>query len=153
MIQTSLGLICEDCVFLKLDTFTNPVWDLFFWFSCSSSFLVISLITSWKYLLEGFLGWCYRHTGTWHNLQCSTTALQNPNSQRVGHGRPQSRLMQLPMTPHLHSGNFFRPSYFICTVNFKISSPCLLISLLPQLSFEGVKDSYFGVVGLSSVDL
>ena len=78
--------------------------DLFFWFSLSYFFLFNRFITSRKYLMEDFLGWHYHHTGTSGPWQRSVTSFQHQGSQRLGHGHPQYRLMQLPITPCLHSG-------------------------------------------------
>ena len=54
IIQSSLGSLCDACVLLNLDTFTNLERDFIFWSSCSSYFLFTRLITFRQYHMDDF---------------------------------------------------------------------------------------------------
>ena len=142
---------------LKLDTFTKPVQLLIFRSSCSSSVLFTHLITALQYLMEdiGRVLLSSHRDLTSLTMFCNSSekSLRHHESQRVSHYHPQYCMMQLPMTPRLHSGKLVdRFSTFVISTLLFLST-CLVISILPQLSFEDGQDSYFGVVGRFSVDI
>ena len=126
---------------------------LFFGLHAHPPFYLPALLLPQNISWRIFVGCRYHHTGTWHPWQSSATPLQHHDSQRVGHGHPQYRIMQLPMTPHLHSGKLVDlvSSFVLSTLQFL--SPCPVISLLTRLYFADGQYSYFGVVGRSSVYL
>ena len=78
-------------------------------------------------------------------LEISTNDLQDHESQRVGHGYLKYWLMQLLMTPIIHSGKLVDrfSSFVLSTLLFL--SPCPVISLLLQLYFSDGQYYYFGL--------
>ena len=105
-IQAIPGSLCDDWLFIKLDTFTSPERDVFLGFHAhplfySHAWLIIGNT------LRMIVIWCHNHhTGPWQTWKCSATSVKHHDSPRVGHVHPQSRLIQLPMTPNLHSDKF-----------------------------------------------
>ena len=138
MIQDRLVSLCEDRVYLKMETFTNPVRDLIFGLHAHPPFYsptwLLPTNTSWSI----FIGCSYQHNGTWRPIKRSAAALQHHIIKRLVQGHPQSRMMQLTMILCLHSGKFVDLISSFALSNLQFISPFRLISLLPQLFFQVV---------------
>ena len=66
--------------------------------------LFTHFITSQQYWREDFIQCHNHHNGTLRPLQRNATDVQYHKIPRVGHGHPESRMIQLPMTLHINPG-------------------------------------------------
>ena len=153
MIQASLGSLYEALVLLNMNTFNNPVQELFFGIHYYPHFYSPTWVLPGNNSWSIFLGCQYHYTRTWRTLQRSETAVQHHGIPRVSHGNYQPMVIQLPMTPCLHLGKFVNLVYSFVLSTLQFLSPCPVISLLPQLYVLGGKEYYFGLLGRYSVEI
>ena len=99
--------------------------------------LLLPVNNSWSI----YLGCLNHYIGIWQTLQRSSTVLKYHYRQRVVHGHPKCRMMQLTMTPRLHSCKLVDliSSFLLSTLQFISSWP--VIYLLHQIYFAAGQDS------------
>ena len=129
----------------------KPCTTSIFWSLCSSSILFIRLITYRQYIMENFGEMLLSP----HQYLTSLTTFCNYYARPwQSKGRPWTTSILADAITNDSSSSFRsdgRPFFFICTVNFTISFAFPGDIYHKSTLFADGKDSYFVVVGRSSV--